>query len=274
MAMIDLIAGNSRATIAPDIGGRLARLDLGHGDLLRAHEPGLTWAGWGSYPLLPWSNRIPGGELELRGRRIQLPVNWPDGSAIHGLTATAGWEVLASSDRSATLRVVADVDPWHVVGTHRFDLAPGRLRHALTMQNAGTHAVPAGLGIHPWFRAGAVRVPANRKWPGDPLPTGTPVPVVEDDDLRHRVVPPLMDRCFTELTETHVEVPGARLSWSGPVTQVVVYTGEPGWMAVEPVTMANDGFGLAARGVEGHGVVMLEPGELLEVTYDFRAADW
>ena len=60
-------------------------------------------------------------------------------------------------------------------------------------------------------------------------------------------VPPPMDRCFTALTGREAEVPGVALRWDGPVTQVVVYSGEAGWVAVEPVTMATDGCGLAAR---------------------------
>jgi aldose 1-epimerase len=270
--LVELAAGTSRATIDPAMGGRLTHLDLGHGSLLRGHDPTLGWADWGSYPLVPWSNRIPGGELRIGDTRIQLPVNWPDGSAIHGLTATAEWTVVDRAARSVQLTVSIDSEPWHTIGTQRLELAPGRLRQELSLENVGEHAVPAGLGIHPWFRAGSLRVPANRKWPGDPLPVGSPVEVGPDDDLRGGAVPPPMDRCFTELTDDHVEVPGARLRWSGPVTHVVVYTGEPGWMAVEPVTMANDGFGLAARGAEGHGVIMLEPGEQLGVVYEFEAA--
>lgn len=265
---IELRAGSSRATIAPALGGRLAQVDLGAGPLLRGHEPGLDWAAWGSYPLLPWSNRIPGGRLTVAGRDIQLPVTWPDGSAIHGLAATVAWEVVEVSGRAVSLGLEIELDPWRLDATQRVELSPGRLRQEVAVRNVGPEAVPVGLGIHPWFRAGALRVPADQVWPGEPLPIGPPVPVAGAHDLRAPTEPAPMDSCFTGLTVTHVEVPGARLSWSGPITQVVVYSGEPGWLAVEPVTMANDGFGLAERGIEGHGVISLPPGEELSVAFE------
>jgi aldose 1-epimerase len=197
-------------------------------------------------------------------------VNWTDGSAIHGLVATSPWTVRAATATTVDLVVEAEAGPYHVRGEQAFDLRPGELRLGLAVLNAGTIAVPAGIGVHPWFRAGRVRVPADLKWPGDPLPTGPPVPVEADDDLRGGMVPPPMDRCFTGLTDTVAEVPGLRLRWVGPVTQVVVFAGEAGWVAVEPVTMANDGFGLAERGIPGHGVQVLEPGGELRVSYRFE----
>lgn len=239
---------------------------------MRGPDAALGWSGWGAYPLVPWSNRIPGGDLRLAGVEAAVPVNWPDGSAIHGLVAERPWDLVDHDERSLDLATDIDVEPWNLRCHQRFELAPDRLRHELAVRNRADRAVPVGLGIHPWFRAGAVRVPADRAWPGEPLPTGPSVPVEGPADLRERTVPPTMDRCYTALTEPAVEVPGVRLSWDGPVTQVVVYTGEPGWVAVEPVTMANDGFGLAARGVEGHGVVLLAPDDQLRVTYTYEPA--
>jgi aldose 1-epimerase len=149
-------------------------------------------------------------------------------------------------------------------------LSPTELEHTLEVVNRADHDVPVGLGIHPWFHAGPVRVPADSFWPGaTPLPDGPSRPVTADEDLRESRVPPPMDRCYTGLTDTVLEVPGIRLEWSGPVTQVVVYSEDPEWVCVEPVTMANDGFGLAARGVDGHGVIVLAPRESTSVTYRF-----
>jgi len=202
--------------------------------------------------------------------RADVPVNWPDGSAIHGLVASAPWDVVDHTGRSLDLAVDVDLAPWKLRCHQRFDLSPDRLRHELVVRNRGERSVPAGIGVHPWFRAGPVRVPADESWPGEPLPTGSPVPVEGSGDLRVSSVPPTMDRCFTSLTERFVEAPGVRLRWEGPVTQVVVYTGEPGWVAIEPVTMANDGFGLAERGIAGHGVVHLAPDDELRVAYTYE----
>ena len=68
-------------------------------------------------------------------------------------------------------------------------------------------------------------------------------------------------------------MPGARFGWEGPITHVVVYSQVPGWLGVEPVTMANNGFELARQGIDGHGVRLLEPGATVEVAYRLERAD-
>lgn len=184
------------------------------------------------------------------------------------------WDVLDDEPAAAHLTVLVEHAPFFARGHQRFGLRDGELLLALLVENHGQEAVPAGIGIHPWFRAGELTVPADAYWPGQPVPTGEPpLPVDHDHDLRMGLVPPPVDCCFTHLTAPSVKVPGATLSWDGPVTQVVVYTGKPGWAAVEPVTMATNGFELARIGVLGHGVQILAPGEQLSVTYRFARSD-
>lgn len=271
MIELELRAGGASATIHPAVGGRLGALDFGAGSLLRPPGPDLDWADWGCYPLVPWSNRIPGGHLKLGAVDAELPINWADGSAIHGLGASCPWTVVAHDARSAELAVHLDTGPYRVRAEQSFELQADELRLRLRMTNEGDVPVPAGIGIHPWFHHGPVRVPADQRWPGEPLPTGPPEPVSGSNDLRVATIPVPMDACFTALTGTSAEVPGAQLHWDGPVTNAVVYSGEPGWVCVEPVTMASDGFDLAERGVTGHGVQLVEPGASLEVTYRFSA---
>ena len=76
-----------------------------------------------------------------------------------------------------------------------------------------------------------------------------------------------MDRCFTGLTDTSADIGDLTLSWRGPITQVVVYSGEPGFVCVEPQTMATDGIRMADAGVAGTGVIALDPGATLSVGY-------
>lgn len=268
---VELAAGRSRAWIVPGRGGRLGQLDLGDGPLLRGWSPGRSWDDWGCYPLVPWSNRIPGGRFRVGGVEGHVPVNFPDGSAIHGLGADVAWTVAARDERSVVLVVELRAGPYEVRAELDYRLADDGLRVELAVEPRGTSPVPVGLGFHPWFHDGAIRVPADRRWPGEPLPTAADtVPVEGRWDLRAAVVPEPMDACFTGLTDTVAEVPGVRLRWSDPVIAVVVYSGEPGWVCVEPVTMANDGFGLAERGDPGHGVRLLEPGERLAMGCSFE----
>lgn len=267
---IVLRAADASASIHPEAGGRLGQLDLGDGPLLRGPAAELGWADWGCFALLPWSNRIPGGHLRFGDLDAHLPVNWPDGSAIHGLVADRPWTVLDRSDRSAELEVRAATGPYRVRGMQSFHLEPDRLRLRLSVRNEGDRTVPVGLGIHPWFRSGPIRVPADERRPGEPLPSGPPESVSGDDDLRRPTVPPPMDADYTTLTGTTADVAGVALAWDGPVTDVIVFTKEPGWAAVEPVTMANNAFALPPDEAQTQGVRLLEPGADLEVRYEFR----
>lgn len=262
--------GEATAEVVPGLGGRLGQLDLGDGALLRPFERGLGWAHWGSYPLLPWSNRVPGGRIGVGGVDAVVPITWEDGSAIHGLAADRPWRVVDATERVAELEVAIAVGPYGVRGRQRFELVDGALHQELAVVNEADHPVPAGLGIHPWFRAGDLRVPAAEVWPGEPLPDGPRRPVTSADDLRRLGPPPLLDRCFTGLDGSSADAPGVRLHWAGPISHVVVYTGVAGWACIEPVTMASDGFGMAERGGAGHGVVVLDPGEGLAVRYRFE----
>lgn len=267
---VELRAGVAIASVYPAEGGRLGQLEVDGSALLRgpefAHE---GWARWGSYPLLPWSNRVPDGTFTFEGRRMQVRVNWSDGTAIHGLAAFVPWSVERRSDASCALAAHITGGSYEVRGEQEFHLSPNSLDQTVRVTNCGRDRIPVGLGIHPWFHAGAVRVPADRYWPGSPLPDGAPVPVAEEEDLRVARVPPPMDRCYTALTDRAVTVGELTLRWSGPIRHVVVYTGEPGWVCIEPVTMVNNGFRLAADGMRGTGVIALEPGEAAEVAYRF-----
>jgi aldose 1-epimerase len=213
---------------------------------------------------------VPDGTIVFEGNGMWVPVNWSDGTAIHGLAASAPWRIDAAQDLEVALSIDIEVDRYQVLGRQAFALTADALEQRLEVVNLAPWRVPVGLGIHPWFAVDEVRVPAALAWPGDgPLPGGPPRPVDERDDLRTRRVAPPMDRCYTGLTGDSAEIGDVTLSWSGPISQVVVFSGMPEWVCVEPVTMANNGFQLAVDGVEGHGVIALDPGESVSVGYRF-----
>jgi aldose 1-epimerase len=270
--VITLAAGGATVQIYPDHGGRVGQISADGTPLLRGAEnarPG--WSDWGAYVLLPWSNRIPAGTFTFEGRTLHVPVNWPDGTALHGLVAWRRWDVVSVSADAAELTVDVHEDAYTVRGRQATSLTASALELLVEVTNRGPERVPVGLGLHPWFRAGPVRVPADLIWPGDgPMPAGAPRPVTPDEDLRSLRVPPSMDRCYTGLSGNHADVPGARLRWSDAVTQVVVFSGDPAWVCVEPVTMASDGFRLAEQGMPGTGVAALDPDETFAVTYTFE----
>jgi aldose 1-epimerase len=264
-----LTDGPARVDLYPSAGGRIGQITIGDRTMLRGPEDRpLGWVRWGWYVMSPWANRIPGGVAHFAGDVITVPVNFPDGTAIHGLVAMEPWEVVSAGSRAATLAIEVAVDRYHVRTAQRFTLAAEALDVEVEVTNLAQWLVPAGIGIHPWFVAAPVRVPADLIWPGDgPMPNGTPRPVQPEEDLRRTVTPPPMDRCFTGLTGSSADIGDLTLSWRGPITQVVVYSGDAGYVCVEPVTMANDGIRMADEGIDGTGVIALDPGASLTVGY-------
>jgi aldose 1-epimerase len=269
METITLSSGPARVDLFPADGGRIGQIAVAGRELLRGptHRDA-GWSQWGSYPMLPWVNRIPGGITAFEGETITVPVNFADGTAIHGLAAERAWDVVAFDTTTAELAIDLDVDRYRVRATQRFALGDGALDLEIDLVNRAPWRVPAGIGIHPWFVAAPVRVPADLIWEGDgPMPTGPPRPVLAGEDLREPALPPGLDRCWTGLTGAEAAIGALSLSWRGPITQVVVYTGVEGFVCVEPQTMASDGIRLYDEGVDGTGVIALDPDAALTVGY-------
>jgi aldose 1-epimerase len=262
--VIELGAGRVHVVIDPDAGGRLAQVVIDGRARLRGPAPGLAWHEWGSYPLLPWSNRIPGGRFTFDGVEHAVPVTFGDGTAIHGLAATVPWAVVEATATAAQLSVEVTAGPYRAVGDQRLTVDAGGLTQTLAVTNAGDRRLPFGLGIHPWFAGAPVMVPADEIWDGDePVPSGPPRPVHEAEDLRTARTAPPIDRDYTALTAAHCTIGDLALRWEGPVTDVVVYRGDPAWVCVEPVTMAN---GALER------TTVLDPGGTLQVGYRLERA--
>ena len=205
---VTLVDGTTLVDLYPGQGGRLGQITLGDRHLLRGPEhSALGWAWWGSYPMLPWVNRIPGGAAEFQVETITVPVNWPDGTAIHGLVAERPWQVENADSHAAALMIEAELDRYHVRSRQTFALDADALDLEIEVVNLAAWPVPAGVGIHPWFVAAPVRVPADLVWPGDgPMPDGLPRPVRPDEDLRQAVSAAPMDRCFTGLTGSNADI--------------------------------------------------------------------
>ncbi len=255
----------------------------------------------GSYVLAPWSNRIAGGAFLFAGKRHELRQNFRDGTAIHGDVRTRPWKVLSSAperfEAELDSRELEDFNyPFKLRFRLLMTLKEDRLRTELAVENVDSRVAPAGFGFHPFvLRRLSWRdddlilvVPAERVYPSvNCLPTGPAVPVGGATDLRglHPLGAPNLDHCFTGFTEREIRViyrgsrTEVRFSFDEPFGHAVVYAPNAGgghpesFVAVEPVTNANDGFNLLARGVEETGVKVLEPGERLDAGWEISMGD-
>ncbi|MBI5289067.1 MAG: hypothetical protein HY873_08850 [Chloroflexi bacterium] len=295
MRLITIQSDDARATIAPDVGGRLLQLEIHDGMawqplLLAPVDPEVLVdepLAWGCYPMTPWPGRIADAHFAWQGRDYVLPAN--DGPhAIHGRGVFNEWRVAAESSTSCRMELdLAGPWPFPAHAIHEIRLAPGEITLRQELRSTSDAPFPGGVGWHPWFRRD-VR-PGHEPRIGldgaqvyetapDLIPNGRLVPVSGATDLR--LGPVLgerrLDSCYRDIRGPIV------LRWrdleltiaSTPnMGHAVVYTPERGF-CVEPQTCAPDAFNLAARGIEDTGLAVVDPGTPLiaETIWHWRRA--
>src|ERR1700760_976723 len=114
VACITLANAHLRLDVAPTLGGGVTRFFRGNDGERTPIFPPLRLVGadtkpnqFSCSPLLPYSNRIGGGEFNVAGRRVEVPRNRADEPLpIHGDGWQSPWQV-AESDRE-TVRLTLD----------------------------------------------------------------------------------------------------------------------------------------------------------------------
>lgn len=280
LELVGLADGDVEVEILPRVGARLHRVRAFGVEVLRTPDDPRThldqpWF-WGSYPLVPWCNRLPAGPLSVAGRVVDLPPNFSDGTAIHGQVAVASWSQDGAS--SWTVRAGGDGWPWRYEARQTIELAADRLTLMLALTNRDETPMPAGLGIHPWFRDPLhIAIRAAAVHPSNLDPSRDPEPV--RGDLDRREAGPLavgVDAAWTDLA-----APPVVLVWprdgvhatveTSPTARYVVAARLAGVdaTAVEPETHAPAGLRRLLNGEPG-GLELLPPGETLSLAVSLR----
>lgn len=285
--IVHLRSGAACAHLLPGAGGRVSRLQLvAEGgapvELLHPYpedyfDP-VRWGKGGIYPLLPYSNRIGQARVRVQGEEVRLQPH-PDGlpHTLHGNAHRLAWTLEKHAGDTAV--VVLDAPPstewpWHYSGRLELTLRPSSLRMQVTLRNAGMAVMPAGIGLHPYFRhdpRGLLQYQASQVWPATPdfLASSARAPLAEE---LHQTPCPLPPGGLTRYAggwdgRADVDLPdGARLRIAAdPVfAHLVVHRPDNlAYLCLEPVSHVADGFNLAARGVAGTGTRLLAPGESL-----------
>jgi aldose 1-epimerase len=290
---IDLVAGATRAVVT-EVGAGLRALAVDGHARVEGFDAGSTPPMGAGGVLVPWPNRIAGARFTWRGREHALEVTEPArGHAIHGLLRHEPWAVVDRAEDAVTLAAeVAASSGWpgplHVETT--YTVAPAGLTVVHAMTNTGVDEVPAGLGTHPYLRAGdadptgcTLTVAADRVVDADEamIPTGVR-PVTPDEDLREgrRVGDLALDTCFGAAPGPDgvlgvLAAPDGRATalWADPAVRwVQVFTpddlaGRGRAVAVEPMTCPPDA---ANSGTDLH---VLAPGETWTVRWGIAARD-
>ena len=283
---LTLSVNNFRCDIAPDLGGCIAGLWFDGIPVLRSPgADGLKSAREsGSYPLVPFSNRIAQATLKWNGTSHPLiQNNGTEPHAIHGVGWQRAWQVLDASDQFALLSYAHKADaswPFAFDTSQAFRLAGHELELTLSITNQSATATPAGLGWHPYFvkRASShIAFDATGRWEMDALklPTHrTTSPGLNTDCAALDV-----DHCFDGWNgELHLrdEALHTRIS-SSKLSRLVVFTNpSKDFVAIEPVSHVNNAVNLLAFNVASAaelGVHVLQPGESLscEMTIQVEA---
>ncbi len=143
--------------IEPEIGGAISYFRAGGSDVFRPMniEHGFAAINSGSFPLIPFSNRILNGEFRFEGKSYSIPANWPEGdeNAIHGNGWQNEWLVQLQTKSSCELAFTSKEGwwPWSYEARAKFELVDRKLIMSLGVRNTGDETMPVGLGFHPYF---------------------------------------------------------------------------------------------------------------------------
>lgn len=279
---LSLAQGQFRCDIEPVLGACISGLWLGDVPVLRTKPDGQirTARDAGSYPLVPFSNRIGNATLSWNGTNHPLVKNFgAEPHAIHGVGWQRPWTVLEAEHNFALLSYEHKPDaswPFAFDTSQAFRLTEHELELTLSITNQSKSATPVGLGWHPYFVKRAkshISFVATGRWEMDntKLPTHRAASHGLDADCATLDV----DHCFDGWNGTlHLRDDLLHTCVTSKQNRLVVYTNDQQTsIAIEPVTHVNNALSLLERGVasaEALGVQVLLPGESLSAEMSIR----
>jgi aldose 1-epimerase len=270
--MVQLHAGPLTCELEPRLGGCIAGLWHGAVPVLRstpAHQLASARQA-GSYPLVPFSNRIAQASLHWQGTQHPLVLNnAPEPHAIHGVGWQRPWTVLESDEQFAMLAYEHAADsawPFAFDSSQTFRLSGSALELTLSLTNQSREPAPAGLGWHPFFLKRArsrVSFEASGRWEMGPdkLPTRRIAQNGLDVDCASLDV----DHCYDGWRgEAHLRDEVLHIKLSSNLSRLVVFTNSGrDSIAIEPVSHVNNALSLVHAGADAAelGLAILAPGE-------------
>jgi aldose 1-epimerase len=270
----ELRRGTASAVIA-SVGASLREYRDDDRDLVVPYPADSIRPAYRGATLVPWPNRVIGGEYAFGGVVRRLDISEPErGHALHGLGAWRPWVLVEQEAEMVSLRLLLDPTlgyPWRLEITTTFALGPDGLTQEVRAVNADDTSAPYGTAPHPYLVAGpgpieqwSLELPAGRVQhvEHDSL-TPTGIGPVDDGELdfrsARRIGSTSIDHAFTDLrrdedgTATVLltdpqAATGVRMSWDERCPWVQVHTadlpsrdrdlGHRIGVAVEPMTCA------------------------------------
>ena len=274
------------AVLLPELGARVHRLRAFGHDLLRTPSDPAAHAAdpfsWGAYPMAPWCNRAPPGRRVVAGRPVDLAPNFADGSAIHGLVSAERWEEEPDGMLGIRRGGAGDAWPW----PFEVRLVPTIDRSTLTLDyhltNRSDGPMPAGIGLHPWFRRPLeLGLPSAKVYATNLDSPAQPEPAAGRFDLSAPAFPAEdLDATWTGLRPPRIVLNWPRagvsatmdVATSGPSVLVAVASpAGTGAVAIEPQTHGPDPLRRFERG-EPDAPLLLDAGDTLRLTLTLTVA--
>lgn len=260
---------DARLEISPANGGTLISWSVAGTDLLRRRpadevDPLLS----ACFPLAPFSNVVRNGGFHFQDRFHPLAPNHPlESEPIHGDSWLAAWGVDEAAGHHLLMsyaHAAANGFPFRYRVSQELTLAERSLTIALRLINTDDRPMPAGLGLHPYFRrlpGARLEAPHAGRWED--------TRVIADDRFctPQEIGSETVDACYAGWSGL------ARLRWprdeviltlraaASAAALVVFSPSSCDFVCIEPVTHVNDGFNALASGIPGTGVRTLLPGE-------------
>jgi aldose 1-epimerase len=282
-AQVAIASTDIELTVLPRIGARMHSLRVRGRELLRSPANPAQHASnpffWGGFVMAPWCNRLEPGPVRVDDRTVDLPVNFRDGSAIHGQVYAAQWQ--QTGDSSFTTEGGGSGWPWRYRVEAQYAIAESRVSITLGLHNLSEESMPGGVGIHPWFPWPVeARLDCALTYGSNTQPFDLPVPVSGDLDVRGReALAEGVDSTWTQAGDPPVELwwpqdgihATMRAAFAGLHVTAANAT-DVHAIAVEPQTHAPQGLTRLLDKQPG-ALAWIAPGQalLLPVTIDF---DW
>ena len=266
-------------TISPQLGGRIVSLNsLVYGcDILypakispsrqvNVHNPAIKG---GSYPLVPYSNRVCDARFTWENTPYTLPVSpIAKPHAIHGVGWYTMWAVQSQAKTAGTLFYAHTKNAdwaFDFTTTQTFELCGNTMKNTIKITNTDTQYQPVGLGLHPFFRANnlqTLHMPATHMWAlNKGIPQNIiPIPSIYDFNTPKPFFTPIDDifqgvyqGCIAQYNTHRVHI-------QSNVSYAVVYSNNPSeFFCFEPVSHVHNALNMDTP--EKYGVKILAPTE-------------
>jgi aldose 1-epimerase len=227
----------------------------------------------GCFPLVPFSNRIRGGQFVFNGREVNLPPpEYASPHALHGTGWRADWHGEATGPNAARMTLAHEPGawPWHYRAEQVVRVEGGQLVVTLTLTNLDIVSMPAGIGLHPYFvrpEGFWLKTGVSGRWASEPGEPGLPV---RREDAPLDLSAPGLDHCFHGW-DGAAEFGGREglqltLTGSGAFRNLVIYTppGKP-YFCAEPVSHVNNALNMTGL-APSESMAVLAPGESVSGT--------